>query len=235
MHHPFRNPHSVRLGDVATQQPEVESLRMNRPKPKKFGFATILSLCALLLLASAAGAQTILILGTNAPTPGPDDQYQTNFIRLAISPPPGGGAFNYYVDANPSPGQTFTTGNNPNGYILSSLALFDADNTSGGFGTTAQTFSLGIYSVSGSAATLITTYTSQSIAIPDFNWFRWTNLSVILQPNTQYAYAMWRNSSGWMNLGNTNVAYAGGQVAIVPRLDRKSTRLNSSHGALSRT
>ena len=25
---------------------------------------------------------------------------------------------------------------------------------------------------------------------------RRTNLSVILQPNTQYAYAMWRNSSG---------------------------------------
>lgn len=201
---------------------------MNRTTPHKFSLAMFLHICALLMYVSAAGAATISVIGTNAPTPGPDDQYQTNFIRTAISPPPGGGDFNYYVNANPSPGQTFTTGNNPNGYILSSLALFDADNTSGGFSTTAQTFSLGVYSVSGSSATLITTYTSQSIALPDFNWFQWTNLNVILQPNTQYAYAMWQNGSGWMNLGNTNVAYAGGQVALVPRLGGTMTFSTSS-------
>ncbi len=56
-----------------------------------------------------------------------------------------------------------------------------------------------------------------SIALTDFNWFQWTNLSAVLQPNTQYAFNTWANGSGWMNLGNNNVAYAGGQVAIVPQ------------------
>ncbi|HEX4266029.1 MAG TPA: immunoglobulin domain-containing protein [Verrucomicrobiae bacterium] len=173
-------------------------------------------LCGVLVsLASAGRGATINVLGSNPPSPGPNDQYQTNYVALAQSPPPGGGAFNYYVDANPSPGQTFTTGSNPNGYILSSLALYDADNTGGGFGN--ETFTLGVYSVSGATATLITTYVSQSIAIPDFNWFQWTGLGAILQPNTQYAYAMWKNGPGWMNLGNNNVGYSGGQVATVPQ------------------
>ena len=135
---------------------------------------------------------------------------------MAQSPPPGGGAFNYYVNADPAPGETFTTGSNPTGYTLNSVALYDADNTGGGFGN--ETFSLGIYSVSSSTATPLTTYTSQSIDLPDFNWFEWTNLGAILQPNTTYAYAMWANGSGWMNLGSTNGNfYSGGQVAIVPR------------------
>jgi hypothetical protein len=177
--------------------------------------AVRLSCVLLLALASGANAANITTLGANPPTPGPDDQFQTNFVKTAQSPPPGGGAFNYYLNANPAPGQTFTTGNNANGYVLNRIALFDADNTGGGFGN--ETFTLALYSVSGSTATPITTYTSQSIALSDFTWFQWTNLGVILQPNTQYAYAMWANGSGWMNLGNTNVAYAGGQVAIVPR------------------
>lgn len=176
-----------------------------------------LASCLLLMLGGAASAQTISVLGTNAPIPGPDDQYQTNFVKLAQSPPPGGGAFNYYVDADPAPGEIFTTGSNPNGYVLNHISLFDADGTGGGFGSSAQTFTLGIYSVSGTNATRLTTFVSQSILLPDFNWFRWTNLNLVLQPNTQYAYAMWRNGSGWMNLGNTNVNYGGGQVAVVPR------------------
>ncbi|HEY4416781.1 MAG TPA: immunoglobulin domain-containing protein [Verrucomicrobiae bacterium] len=181
---------------------------------------------ALLPLAGAAQAATISTIGANAPVPGPDDQFQTNFIAAAISPPPGGGGFNYYMNANPSPGQTFTTGSSVNGYVLNSLALYDADNTGGGFGN--ETFTLGIYSVSGSAATLVATYTSQSLLLTNFTWFQWTNLGAVLQPNTQYAYAMWANGAGWCNLGNTNASYAGGQVALVPRTGGTMTFSSSS-------
>jgi len=172
---------------------------------------------ALLAMASAAQAASINIIGANPPVPGPDDQYQTNFLAAAQSPPPGGGDFNYYLDANPSPGQTFTTGGNPTGYTINSLYLYDSDNTGGSFGS--QTFTLGIYSVSGSTATQIATFTSQTLSLTDFTWFQWTNLStVILQPNTQYAYAMWRNGSGWCNLGSvSNATYSGGEVARVPQ------------------
>lgn len=177
--------------------------------------------------AIVAHGATLSVLGSNPPAPGADDQYQTNFQALAQSPPPGGGAFNYYVNADPAPGQTFTTGGNPNGYLLTSLALYDADNTGGGFGN--ETFTLGIYSISnGTNATLMDSYTSQSISLTDFTWFEWTNLGAILQPNTQYAYAMWANGSGWMNLGNDDVSYSGGQVAIVPRAGGALTFSTSS-------
>lgn len=175
-------------------------------------------LCGLLLAgAGTAGAASINILSATAPTPGPNDQYQTNYLAAAQSPPPGGGAFNYYLDANPSPGQTFTTGSNPTGYTINSVSLYDSDNSGGGFGT--QTFTLGLYSVGGSAATLITTFTSQSVTLNDFTWFQWTNLStVVLQPNTKYAYAMWRNGSGWCNLGSfASAPYTDGEVVRVPQ------------------
>lgn len=183
----------------------------------------------LLMFAHAVGAQsTINILGTSAPAPGPNDQYQTNFVAFGQSPPPGGGAFNYYVNADPAPGETFTTGSNPTGYILDSLALYDADNTGGGFGS--ETFTLAIYTVSEQTnAAVYASYTSQTVNLPDFNWFQWTNLGAILQPNTTYAYAMWANGSGWMNLGNTNGNfYSGGQVAIVPHIGGTMTFSSSS-------
>ncbi|HTI98086.1 MAG TPA: immunoglobulin domain-containing protein [Dongiaceae bacterium] len=193
---------------------------MNPKKASKYNRLLALFCGALLTGAGAANGATINLLGANPPVPGPDDQSQTNFVLQAQAVPPGGGAgFNYYVDANPAPGQIFTTGGNVNGYVLNSVSLFDADGTSGGFGTTAQTFTLGIYAITDvTNANLITTFTSQSIAIPDFNWFQWTNINVVLQPNTQYAYAMWRNSSGWMNLGSvSNSVYAGGQIVVVTR------------------
>ncbi|HWD93321.1 MAG TPA: immunoglobulin domain-containing protein [Verrucomicrobiae bacterium] len=189
---------------------------MNNPKLSDSNVIVRLLCVLLLALAGTAEAATINNLGSNAPAPGPDDQYVTNFVAFSQSPPPGGGAFNYYVNANPAPGQTFTTGNNPDGYVLNGVALFDADNTGGGFGN--EAFSLGVYSVSnGTNAALLTTYTSQSVLLTNFTWFQWSNLGLVLQPNTQYAYAMWANGAGWMNLGNTNLAYAGGQVAVVPR------------------
>lgn len=201
---------------------------MNKTKLSQWKDAAGIVCLGLLTFSGAMGAlgATITVLGSNPPIPGPNDQYQTNYVAVAQSPPPGGGAFDYYVDHDPAPGQTFTTGSNPNGYVLNSLSLYDADNTGGGFGN--ESFTLAIYSVAGSTATLMTSYTSQSIALTDFTWFQWTSLGVVLQPNTQYAYAMWANGSGWMNVGNDNVSYSGGQVAMVPRAGGAMTFSTSS-------
>jgi len=166
-----------------------------------------------LLLANAdmAQAQVISVLGSAPPVPGADDQYQTNMPAAANQPP----GLNYYFDNGNAPSQTFTTGNAPNGYTLSSLAIYDAGNSGGPFG--AQTFTLYIYSINGSAATTLVSYISQSIALPDSQWFVWTNLGAILQPNTQYAWSMHRNGSGWSNVGNvTGDLYPAGQVASIP-------------------
>ncbi len=195
---------------------------MNNRSPRN-RYLTFGLICLLpLLVADPASAANIEILGATAPIPGPADQYQTNFVSEPQAVPPGGASgFNYYVDANPAPGQTFTTGAHPDGYILSSLALWDAGGTGGNFTTTAQQFHLGIYSVvNGTNANLITTFDSQSLILPDFTWFAWTNLNLVLQPNTQYAYAMWRDSTGtgWMNPGSvSNSVYSGGEIVVVPR------------------
>jgi hypothetical protein len=166
----------------------------------------------LLMFGAAADAATISILGSAPPVPGPDDQSQTN-MPSAASQPPG---LNYYFDNGNAPSQTFITGNNPNGYTLSSLAIYDAGNSGGGF-STPQTFTLYIYSVSGNSATLLTSYTSQSVALPDNQWFSWSDLGAILQPNTQYAWSMHRNGSGWANAGNVpGDLYPAGQVASIP-------------------
>jgi hypothetical protein len=203
---------------------------MNKSNPTKRNIAGLFCL-ALMLMISAAKGQTpsITVLGSLPPVPGASDQYQTNYVPAQINPPPAGGGsgqIDYYLDHDPAPGETFTTGTSPNGYVLNTLTLYDADNSGGGFG--AQTFTLGIYSVSGSTATLLTTYTSQTVALADFTWFQWTNLGAILQPSTQYAYAMWRNGGGWCSLGNTNVSYAGGQLASVPHAGGAMTFSTSS-------
>jgi hypothetical protein len=166
----------------------------------------------LLMFGTAADAATISILGTTPPVPDVDDQSQTNMPAGANQPPD----LNYYFDNGNAPSQTFTTGNNPNGYTLSSVAIYNAGNSGGGFDS-AQTFTLYIYSISGNLATLLASYTSQSISLPDNQWFDWTDLGAILQPNTQYAWSMHRNGSGWANVGNVaGDLYPAGQVASIP-------------------
>jgi hypothetical protein len=186
---------------------------MNTSKLLRWKIAASLVCMYLLIAASAASGQTITVLGSNPPVPGPNDQYQTNMPSGANQPP----GLNYYVDNGNSPGQIFTTGSNPTGYTLTSLALYDADGTGGGFGD--ESFTLNIYSLSGGIATVYASYVSQSISLPDFQWFQWTNLGAFLQPNTQYAYAMHRNGSGWMNLGNVPgdlYADPAGEVVSIP-------------------
>ena len=177
----------------------------------------------LLALASAACAQTTANLAQLAdgggnpipPTLGPDDQSQLTTPGGAQTPP----GLNYYVNNDPPPGQTFTTGSNPGGYVLNSLSIYDAGNSGGGI-TTPQPYLLRIYTVSGSSATLYASYISPNVAFYDAYWYQWTNLSNLpLLPNTQYAFTFVEapGDSGWANLGNVSGdLYSAGQAALIP-------------------
>jgi hypothetical protein len=178
----------------------------------------------LLALASGARAQTPANLasladgGGNpiAPTAGPDDQSQLSTPTGAQTPP----GLNYYINNNPPPGQTFTTGSNPGGYILNSLSIYEAGN-SGGLPGNGQAYLLSIYTVSGSSAALYASYISpNNVMLEDTYWYQWTNLNNLpLLPNTQYAYSFVEapGDSGWANLGNVSGdLYSGGQAAEIP-------------------
>jgi len=184
-----------------------------------------LLLAGSLLLSATGIAQaqtaTLLDLGSTAsftPTPGPYDISQLTIPTGASSP----GGLNYYTDNGTPPGQTFTTGSNANGYVLTTLAMATAGN-GGNLPANGQVYVLYIYSVSGTTATLLTTINSQAnfpLTAATTDWLQWTNLGVTLQPNTEYAYAFGRigSGAGWMNMANVaGNLYAGGQVGLFPK------------------
>jgi aryl-phospho-beta-D-glucosidase BglC (GH1 family) len=175
------------------------------------------------LAASLAGAssyaQTLSNLGAVAPTPGANDISQLSTQGNKISPD----GLNYFTDNHTGhgtgePGQTFTTGANPAGYVLTSLAF-----RTGGIGTSSgttvpQPYYLHIYSISGSAATLLQTHASGNLAFNDGDWLKWTGLSVALSPNATYACSFGKASStsGWEPLAVATNKYAGGEIALIP-------------------
>jgi hypothetical protein len=131
---------------------------------------------------------------------------------------------NYYSDngAGAEPGQTFTTGSNPDGYLLSSLyILWGSIN---GSHAAANPYTLNIYSVSGTTATILQTYTNQNsaVAMATGQWTKWIGLSNILAPNATYAYSIRARSpsgtgSGFMQVGNASAnPYSGGSVGLFP-------------------
>ena len=168
----------------------------------------------------------------SVPTPGAYDI--TQLVTVVPTANPLGG-LNYYVDNFTPPGQTFTTGSTPPtpaGYQLSSLYLQEELSTAGGpagspLGTDAQSYTLGIYSVSDTNAVLLTSYvSSNTLAITENDWIQWTGLTNILKTNSTYAFSIKRNLGGWWKLGNDSGSgdlYAGGQVASLP---------NSGYGAM---
>jgi hypothetical protein len=140
------------------------------------------------------------------------------------------GSFNYYTDNSTPPGQTFTTGTTP--VILTSVSLRTGssplDSGNGGLGP--QTYQLRIFSVSGSSAVLMNTYTSASFSYTDGHWLLWNNLAVPLAINTTYAYTFRRSSSGYDGLAvASGNRYAGGEVALVPSAGGAIT-YEGSHG-----
>jgi hypothetical protein len=164
--------------------------------------------------ASSAG---MLDATSSAPTPGTYD-----IAQLVTAPPTAVPGLNYYVNNAAPPGQTFTTlGAAPNGYRLSSLYMQEELSTVGGGGDASATYTLGIYSVSGNNAILITSYTSTNApAITEGDWLQWVGLTNVLAANRKYAFSLHKDTgSGWWKLANNSTAsdlYGGGQVALLP-------------------
>ncbi len=189
-----------------------------------------ISAASFLGLAVSATAQTFGVLtdiGINPPTVGANDIYQTNWFGQATSPD----GLNYYTDNASPPGETFTTGANPGGYIVTSLALQTAGN-SGQLPTAGQSYLLRFYAVSApSNSALIATYISTNdFTFVDDDWIQWTGLQLPLPPNTQFAYSFGRigTGSGWENMGSMTgppqptiyvdgePSAAAGDVALIP-------------------
>ena len=172
------------------------------------------------VLAGTAGAQTLVDLGATAPIPGTNDISQLSTSGNQTGPD----GLNYFTDNQTSfgtgePGQTFLTGTNPDGYVLSSLAIRTAGlGSDSGIGT-AQPYYLHLYSLSGSTVTPLQTNTSANITFNDGDWLQWTGLSLTLSPNTAYAWSFGKASStsGWEAMAvAANHPYAAGQIGLFP-------------------
>jgi autotransporter-associated beta strand protein len=171
-------------------------------------FNLLIISAALLVQAGNAAAQGIFDYGATAPTPGPNDISQ---LTSASGEPSG---LNYYVDSG-NPGQTIKTGN---GYQLTSLYIKELSGTAGGGMPQLSAYTLRIYSVSGTAATLLTTYISTNqMTFTQGDWIQWTGLTNVLLPNTVYGYALSRNGSGWWQPACSSAnPYSGGQAGTFP-------------------
>jgi hypothetical protein len=171
-------------------------------------------------LADVLRAQTLTDI-TNAPTQGTNDIFQLSTQGNQTAPD----SLNYYTDnqtghGTGEPGQTFTTGTNAAGYVLRSVAV-----RTGGLGSstyngisTPQPYYLHIYSISGSTATLLQTYTSGNITFNDGDWLKWTGFSVRLLASATYAYSFGKASSttGWEPMAVATNALSGGEMALIP-------------------
>ena len=163
------------------------------------------------------------------PAPGPDDQYQLTLPGGAGSPP----GMNYYINDGNSPGQTFTTGPNANGYLLTSLAFYDAGD-SGGLPAEGQTYYLNIFALNGTAATLYARYVSPVTIMYEGYWYQWTNLSAPLLPDTKYAFTVSHvpGNSGWWNVGNVSgdlYSDSKGEAVGIPR-DGGAVKVSGTSG-----
>jgi hypothetical protein len=145
-----------------------------------------------------------------APTLGPDD------ISQLLNTSQSDNGLNYYDDNSTPPGQTFTTGPSPVGWVLTNLTIKTAGG-GGGNTTQFQGYHLFIYSVSGTTATLLATYTA-STTFAENDWLQWSGLSTPLAANTKYAYTFHRDTFGWEHMANqSGNPYAGGDMCIIPQ------------------
>lgn len=197
------------------------------------GLGTVTNSAASLAVTPLAGAgMNIVDFGLTAPVPDSDDASQLVTDGMTS----GGNAqdgLNYYADST-APGQTFTTGSNPNGYVVNGVYLKTGGLDSSGTGT-AQSYTLRLYSVADGAATLLSTYiTSNTLAFADGSWLLYSGgFTNVLQPNTTYAYTHHRNTTGWDLLGyalNGADLYPGGEMVVIPAAGGAVTFGNSRTG-----
>lgn len=176
---------------------------------------------------------TLTDLGATAPTPGPNDASQLSNSGQANKPD----TLNYYTDNQSDhsagePGQTFTTANASSGYLLNSLAIRTGGGTTSGTGTS-QNYLLHIYSVTGSTATLLATYSAANFTFTDGDWLRWSGFSLSLSTSSVYAFSFGKASSaiaGWEEMGNASGnLYPGGEIGLMPVAGGTIT-FGGSHG-----
>jgi hypothetical protein len=184
---------------------------------------------AALTVTNSSAAVQILNLGATTPLASGFDIAQLSSAGNQKFP----SGLNYYDNnaATAAPGQSFTTGTNDNGYLLSSLYIKWGDIE--GSHAAAGTYTLCIYSVSGTAVTLLQTYTNQNsaAAMVAGQWTKWIGLSNVLAPNAVYAYSI-RNPQNFMQVGNaTNNPYTGGMVGLFPSADGTANFGNSADDA----
>ena len=177
-----------------------------------------LALALGLFAAGALQAQVVVQdIGASAPTPGTYDISQLVYGQNYQTA--GAMDLNYYWNNGNLPGQSFTTGSNPQGYTLTSVAFQTAGNGGGGQ-LDSQTFTLDIYQLSGTGptttATLLDSFTATGTLAAEGDWLQFTGIAVSLQPNTLYAYSF-GGSSGWELLStDAGLPYAGGQICVIP-------------------
>ena len=194
-----------------------------------FNTATSAVVSVPVVLPSTSAIGDLTDIGVSAPNPGTFDITQTNGLVGGNSVTPPG--LNYYIDNSSPPGETFTTGSNPNGYVLGSAAIqLGTDDLFAGWPVNGQAYLLNIYNIyndqSGQYAQLDTTIASQTnfvltVGVNEGDWLQWTGLAVNLKPNTVYAYSFGKvpGDAGYINLvaaTNTPAYYSGGQVALLP-------------------
>ena len=178
-------------------------------------------------LAGSSYAQTLTDLGPAAPSPGTDDISQLSTSGNQTWPD----GINYFTDNSPPVGQTFTTGSNA--LNLASVAIKTAGlNSGGGYGTpaTTPTYYLRIYSISGSTATLLISFSAANPGFTDGDWLKWSGLNVPLGTNKTYAFTFGRQPSGggYAALAVATNAYSGGEIATIPT-DGGTITTGSSH------
>jgi aryl-phospho-beta-D-glucosidase BglC (GH1 family) len=178
-------------------------------------------------LAGVLNAQTLSNIGTAAPSPGTNDIRQLSTHGDQTWPD----GLNYFTDNNPPAGQTFTTGTSAMNLV--SVAIKTAGLNSGnGYGTPSSTptYYLRIYSMSGSTATLLTTFRAPNPGFTDGDWLQWSGLNVPLAANKTYAFSfgIQPTGGGWAALAVATNAYAGGEIAFIPIIGGAITT-GSSH------
>jgi hypothetical protein len=187
---------------------------------KKYIRSAILAFAACAMAGVGYAQVTLTDIGSATPTAGPNDISQTSTSGNTTSPDGLNYFSNNHVDwhNDGEPGQTFTTGTSPAGYVMTSIALKTGGlGNNSGIGSPAS-YWLHIFSVSSASATLLQTYTASISSFNDGDWLRWTNLAVPMGTNATYAWSFGLTSnSGYepMAVASGN-KYSGGQIAMVP-------------------
>ncbi len=158
------------------------------------------------LVSSSHAAAIYVDTGSTTITPGANDQSQLSGNGGSVD------GLNYYTDQHYM-GQSFTTGSDPHGYLLTGFSLVFADPNAPN-----PTFSGAIGTVSGNTFTAIDTesYTTSG-TITKGDWVTFTpSGTIILVPNTTYAYDL-HNTTGTWDGGETESGnpYTGGQILLV--------------------